>query len=262
MFDEPTIDDFLALIDWHIAKALKSAHQAVDRVTAEFSKAGAFHSSGRIRHSIEAVRTAFDGGVEAVLGELKRTIQKNKLNPKELRQHAEQRLSKFANDAKDVARIDGSMGLDLRPRLAEFDQHLEFALRQFDVGFFDRPEPENPPIANAITIETMTGSVIQQGSPGATQTVQQKVDVKSVTTALNTLESELSRVQIDNTTLTELSADIATIKAQLSKPSPSMRILQEAGRSVRNVIEGIAGGILTPEVIAAVTALGAALGLN
>jgi hypothetical protein len=217
----------------------------VDRVTAEFSKAEAFHSSGRIRHSIEAVRTAFDGGVEAVLGELKRTIQKKKLNPKELRQHAEQPFSKFANGAKDVARIDGSMGLDLRPRLAEFDQHLEFALRQFDVGFFDRPEPENPPIANAITIETMTGSVIQQGSPGATQTVQQKVDVKSVTTALNTLESELSRVQIDNTTLTELRLAVGrsiqhTIAASPGRPGSGAakvgpRPLNDLRVSVRGV---------------------------
>jgi hypothetical protein len=260
MFAEPTINDFVELIDWHIANALKSADRAVNGVRGEFSKAGVFQSGRRIIFSIEAARKEFETGVEAVLGELKRTIRKNKLDPKDLRQHAGERLLKFANDAKAAAKVGGGLG-DVSS-LAAFDEHLKFALRQVDVGFRDPAEPETPPMTNAINIGTMTGSVIHQASPGATQTVEMKVDVNAVSTALSTLESELSKAQIDANAMTELSADTATIKAQLSKPAPSIQILQEAGRSVRNVVEGVAGGLLTPGVIAAVGALGAALGLN
>ena len=138
---------------------------------------------------------------------------------------------------------------------------VKFALRQFDVGFRDPAEPETPPMANATNIGTMTGSVILQASPSATQTVEMKVGVMAISTALSTLEHELSKAQIGANAMTELSADIATIKAQLSKPSPSIRILQESGRSVRNIVEGITAGILTPETIAAVGALATALGL-
>ena len=104
MFAEPTINDFVELIDWHIANALKSADRAVNGVRGEF-KAGVFQSGRRIIFSIEAARKEFEAGVEAVLGELKRTIRKNKLDPKDLRQHAGERLLKFANDAKAAAKV-------------------------------------------------------------------------------------------------------------------------------------------------------------
>jgi hypothetical protein len=54
---------------------------------------------------------------------------------------------------------------------------------------------------------------------------------------------------------TEIMADIDTIRAQLAKPSPNITIVQEAGKSVRNVLEGIAAGLLTPSISAAAFAL-------
>ena len=264
LFAEPSIDDFIAWIDWHIAKALRSASEAVKLVEDQFSEAGAFHRSERIIRSIEAAQKQFEQGVEAVLGELKRTIRKNKMDPKELREHTGQRLLKFASDAKAEAAV--CVGQKLGPvsskLLDEFEQHVKFALRQFDVGNFDPIEPEKPPMANAINIGTMTGSVIQQGSPGATQRAELQLDIKAVTAAVGTLESELSKVHLNEDATAALAADIATIKAQLSKPSPSIRILQETGKSIRNVTEGITGGLLTPGVMAALGALGTALGLN
>jgi hypothetical protein len=251
------------LIESHIDKALKAAVEAVNRVRSQFNGAGRFHSGGRIIHSIETAKREFEAGVDAVLVELERTIHKTQLNPKDLRQQTEQNLLAFAEQAKGAAQVSDAGGFDFNvtERLAAFDRYVAFALKQFDVGLFNRPEPETPPMANAINIGTMTGSVIQQSSPGATQTVELKIDVQAVTAALSTLESELSRTKIDENAMASLLADIATIKAQLSKPSPSVGILQEAGRSVRNVIEGIAAGMLTPEAIAAMTALGASLGL-
>jgi hypothetical protein len=56
--------------------------------------------------------------------------------------------------------------------------------------------------------------------------------------------------------------DLHTIAAQLSKTSPSLVVLQEAGRSLRNIVEGVAAGLMTPGVLAAATALWIALGLG
>jgi hypothetical protein len=258
MFAEPTINDFLELIDWHIARATDCMLRAVNQVAGEFT--GAFHGSRRVLCSIEAALTEFEAGVDATLGELKRVITKTaRLDPHELRQAAAQRLENFAVAAKDAARVD-RYRTEFQGQLAAFDQYLRFALRQFDVGFLDPSEPEVPPVANSINIGTMTGSVIQQGSPGATQTVN--LNIEGALAALHTFESELSKVQIDGRTMNDLAADIATIKAQLSKPSPSVGILQEAGKSLRNVVESIAAGVLTSEVVAAAIALANALGLK
>ena len=144
-----------------------------------------------------------------------------------------------------------------------FDQHLLFAIRQFDVGFFQPAEPEMPGVHNAIiNVGSMIGSTIQQGSPAATQTTQITLKVDLARTALAELESALSNTNLSHTVRDEMLADVRTIGAQLSKPTPSTSIVHEAGRSLRNVVEGVAAGALTQPFITAPTALWSALGLG
>jgi hypothetical protein len=45
------------------------------------------------------------------------------------------------------------------------------------------------------------------------------------------------------------------------KPSPSRSILREAGKSLRSVLEGVAGGMLTPAITTAASSLWSAFGL-
>lgn len=265
MFAEPTIDDFVALIDWHISKAVKAACEEVGRVRDEFKRGGGLQSSRRIIFSIKAAKKEFEAGVDAVLGELRRTIGKNKLDPEQLRQRAADRLVRFVGEAKAAAEVGdaGSMGVDVGDQLAEFDRYLQSALRQFDVGFLDPAEPEVPPVpSNKIIIGNMTGSTIQQGSPGAEQTVEIRIDIQVVEAALAEFESAVTSSPLPASKRDELMADVRTIRAQLAKPSPSGVIIQEAGKSLRNVVEGIAGGMLAPSVTAAAGALWSALGLG
>jgi hypothetical protein len=263
---EPTFDDFADCIDWHVGCAVKRAQEAVNLIRGQFAHAGRFESGARVLNSIEAARREFEAGVETVLGELKRAIIKTRLDQHELRRIAADRLTGFAEKSKVAAHVTGDQATKgtqqhVREQFAAFDQYLQFALRQFDVGFLDPAEPELPPLANnSINVGTMTGSVIQQASPGASQSGDVKVNIEAVTTALRSFESELSKQSFDEGKMAAFAADVATIKAQLTKPSPSMTILHEAGKSIRNVIEGIAASLLTPEFVAVTDALSAVLG--
>ena len=267
MFAEPTVGDFVARIDWHINKALDRAGRAVGMVRGTAAKNGMFGSGNRVISSIDAARAELEVGIDATLGELNRTIRHTNLDGELLRNQAGERLVKFAADIKDAAQL-GDMPNSLGVRkyvdeqFAAFDKHLEFALRQFDVGFHDAPEPELPPMTdNSITVGNMTGN-IQQNSPGATQTFESKMNIAAAQAALQTFESELSKIEVDDRARQDLAADIATIKAQLSKPSPSASILREAAKTVRSVSEGIVAGVLTSPLMQAAIALGTALGLN
>jgi hypothetical protein len=135
-------------------------------------------------------------------------------------------------------------------------------MRQFDVGFFEPLEPEVPRVHNAINIGAMTGSTIQQGSPGANQAVQFLLHIEPARAALAAFETAIQGTSMAPAMVDEIAADVQTIKAQLSKPAPSVSIIQEAGRSLRSVLEGVAGGLLTPAVMAAAPALWSALGLG
>ena len=117
-------------------------------------------------------------------------------------------------------------------------------------------------MANSITVGTMIGSSIAQASPGAKQTVEFTLNIETATTASARFEAAIATTPLPANTVEELKGDIHTIRAQLQKPSPSRLIIQEAGKSLRHVVEGIAGGMLTPTVATTATALWSALGLG
>jgi hypothetical protein len=265
VFARPTINDFYDLIRWHLGKASERASLGVQKVRREFSAAGALDSGRSVIYTFQAARQEFDGGVEAVLGELKRVKRSTKLDSNDLRQAAIGELTNFAMAIKAIAKTpeaSGTMEKFVAEQGQAIDQHLQFAVRQFDIGFFNPTEPEVPPVTNNITVGSMTGSAIQQGSPNAKQTVEFKLDVHTLQKAVADFESALAGAALPKSKLDEILADTGTIRAQLAKPTPSHLIVQEAGKSLRNVIEGVAGGMLTPTVVAAAAALWSALGLG
>jgi hypothetical protein len=99
-------------------------------------------------------------------------------------------------------------------------------------------------LANIISIGSMTGSVIQQGSPGANQAADFVLNVDEAKTALAEFEAALEALALPSDALDDLQGDIATIKSQLAKRQPLRSILTEAGRSIRNITEGLAAGMM------------------
>ena len=298
MFAEPTIDDFQANLRGHLDKATDRAKRAVRQIKSEH---GARHlNSGRtVIRTYDAVKNEFDAGVNAALGELKRAFLKTKLDHGELWRVTEQYLAQFNAEFNKIIktktnRMRGAAALNLTP----FNDDLSFKVRQFKVGKFDPLEPEVsqkaqvpeksevpqkaevpqksevpkksevpqkaevPQESNAINMGSMTGSTIQQGSPNAQQNVRFTLNINSAQMALLNFETEISKLTLSELTRTDINADLHTIRAQLSKSSPTLSIIQECGRTIRDVIEGNTAGALTPSVIAAGKALWSALGVE
>ena len=263
MFADPTINDFLARIDWHIAQAQERAAMVVADLRCRAAAHGAVNSSRTVIFTWEAVRKEFASGVETVLGELHRVIRKTKLDPGELRQHAGQRLMNFVMAAEAVAGTWEAAHLMpgyRKKQVAALNQHLQFALQQFDVGLFVPNEPEVPQVSNAINIGSMTNSAVQQGSPGATQSQSIVIKVDEAKAAIAALEAGHGELNLTAEKLSDLQSDLDTIKAQLAKTAPSHSIVREAARSVRTIVEGAVGGMLTPSIVTAIVALGKATG--
>jgi hypothetical protein len=263
----PTIEDFLGLFDWHISEASRRAEEAICTMRSQQTGIGRLQSGSTVSQSYKIARKEFEAGVEAVLGELKRAVRISDLNRDDLRGHAGQRLLNFATTIKAIAKIPETSlsGVDhiVTEQCAALDKRLDFLLRQFDVGLFNPTEPEGPAVAqNYISIGHMTGSNIQQASPGAKQTLEFNLNIETIKKALTTFESAVTSASLPSDTLADVRADVDTIRAQLAKPSPSKVIIQEAGKSLRNVVEGIAGGMLTPAVTSAAAALWSALSLG
>jgi hypothetical protein len=268
MLREPTIEDFADWVQFHLDKAIKSAHEACQAVERRNNAKGLLRSGNNIIECFDAAYGEFDKGVEAALGALRAAMLKGVPDKTLLRETVEKQLRQFVLDMKHASKapLFREWGL-VPPKVlneyeAEFDKKVDFALRHFDVGHLI-PQPEVPAsISSDIKIENMIGSVIQQGTTGSNQTASVTINFAAARDALKTLEKTLSEHPAPPEAAAEIEPEIQTIKAQLAKAQPSVAILREAGRSLRSISEGVAGGLLAPHVLTAIGALLSLLGLH
>jgi hypothetical protein len=121
-------------------------------------------------------------------------------------------------------------------------------------------EPELPQVSKEVNISTMINSAVQQGSPEARQSQDVTIKVEEAKVAIAAIEAHMSTLKLPADELSNLQGELDTIKIQIAKPAPSHTILIEAAGTVRNIVEGAIGGMLTAPLMAAAVALGKALG--
>ncbi len=120
----------------------------------------------------------------------------------------------------------------------------------------DKPTEHFPP-ANNISVQYMIGSQIQQGSPGATQslTVASQGGIEGLEAFINSLKQSVDHLELDEEQRAELEADIQTIEAQIASPKPKQEVLRPGLESIRRILEGSASAAVASPLTATVTAL-------
>lgn len=110
----------------------------------------------------------------------------------------------------------------------------------------DKPTQHFLPV-NIINIGSMNNSVIQQGTTNSTQTVTIKAEnIADLKSFLLDLKVSLQKMQLSMESQNEVLAEIATLEAQANSPKPKRTIIGEALKSLRSVLEGVAGNVATP----------------
>jgi hypothetical protein len=264
VFSEPTINDHLDKIRRTLSAEIDGLQSSLARIYSDHAARGILTSSMTVQRVwAETVKSSV-AGIEKALWELQRTIQATKLTPKDVRDHTVSELENFKLQLEAIAReksnvVQGGMESFMDRESTKLREDLRFMIRQFDVGFFQSSQGEAKMTTNnSITVHSLVGN-ISQNSPNSKQSTN--IDVGELRNALSSFSEALKAAALPSEKLDEILSDVATIHAQLSKQSPSGGIIQEAGKSIRNVIEGVAGGLLTPQVGVAAVALFRAVGL-
>lgn len=124
----------------------------------------------------------------------------------------------------------------------------------------DKPTQYFPPV-NIINVHQMHGSVIQQGTTNSAQTVQltnaKKIEIDQF---INKLKNALPELALTPDANSEVSADIATIEAQVGCERPKAGIIRDSLLSIQRVLEGAAGAILAQQLLPYIPVLLASVG--
>lgn len=139
--------------------------------------------------------------------------------------------------------IDGVIAT-VRNKILDFTLELE---RQGILGEGMTFTPKEKKAANSITynvnIEYMTGSQLQQGTTGSTQTYKaQSTDLSAVAEFVERLLPNIGELS-DATDREQIQSDLETIRSQLKAPTPKTGMIRECLNSVRTVLEGTTGNL-------------------
>lgn len=115
---------------------------------------------------------------------------------------------------------------------------------------------EHFPAINMIHIENMTNSAIQQGASNSNQSIifseNNKRDLITVIEELSKIKDKLFS---DKDQTDELEAELNTLQSQVESPKPKKIIISESLKTIRNLIEGVAGNMIAPSVIELINGL-------
>jgi hypothetical protein len=134
-----------------------------------------------------------------------------------------------------TARINGA-GIDA----------IEGAQRQPDKPSANFPLATYNIVYNTMHVGTMQNSPVQQGGAQSTQqqtTTYNDNQIADLSRLVNELASHLGELPLDATQKRKVDAQLATLTAQLSD-EPDPVIVRQAGRTLRNILEGTIGSLL------------------
>jgi hypothetical protein len=98
---------------------------------------------------------------------------------------------------------------------------------------------------NTINVHHMVSSTIQQGGAGATMTTTYSVEaVENLGKLVAVFESQLGELKLDEAKERAARTQVATIKVQLADGKPDPVIVNQAGRTLRNITEGAIGSLV------------------
>jgi len=108
----------------------------------------------------------------------------------------------------------------------------------------NEPTEHFPPAISIVNVHgNIIGSAIQSGSPGARQEVAAEISIGDVRDFLAQLEKSVPELNLREDESQELTAEIATIKAQVASPKPKKNIIREGLGSIRTILEGAGGNL-------------------
>lgn len=235
---EKRLDNLLATAEREVQMGFRTA-------TAQAAGGWKLQSSGHLRTKISVLGDAMDRFAESAASDAE-AIESRGDASGPFYEGAITKLIQLKLRSLDDLRkkSDWAVPSALAAMLSEAETRYEFARKKLEdhrAGF-----GRSQPATSSVSIQAGPGSIVQANSPGASAHVN--INIEAVGPALADLEAVFASASIGQQHRAEIDAQIATIRAQLTAPSPSAGVLRESGRTLRAVLENLAASAAQPFV--------------
>ncbi len=170
-------------------------------------------------------------------------------------------MAKFGLDLSGyrevIARLE-SFGIVEAPTIEAHNGclHIDPTIVQV-VHQLDHPtEVSGSGVTNAIFVQEMNQSVIQQGNVGSNQDVRfGEADAEALAGLIAEVRKILPELGLGHEDAQVVVEDVDTIERQVRSPRPKRSVVKECLTSLRTIMEGAAGGAASTGVVEAITAI-------
>lgn len=149
----------------------------------------------------------------------------------------------------------------IKQEMRPIREALEHDLRDFQAQLW-RPRSQGKAASvthNTVNVHGSTVGSIQQAGDGAMQTATVHLNVGAVQTALDEFVTALDASGLPDEVRHAAMIEVETIRPQLKKPAPNVSIVREGLHTLRNIVEGVAAGLLSTKLTTLLLAAGIAL---
>lgn len=118
----------------------------------------------------------------------------------------------------------------------------------------DEPTEYFPPVINILNVGSITGSQVQQaGHSSSLVATVSSTEAEDLRKLVALLREQLAQLG-EGPQMADLRAQIGTLDAQLQSQTPNRTIVRESLRSVRSILEGMAGGLIASGLLTQIQA--------
>lgn len=120
----------------------------------------------------------------------------------------------------------------------------------------EKPTEYFPPTINIINVHKMENSLIQQNTSHSTQQATFSLqNIQDISEFVKLLERKITQLNVSVDELSEIQADIATLKAHVNSKKPKFNVIKESLLSIKKILEGATGSIVASEFLRNLTTI-------
>ena len=220
---------------------------------AEFSAAGLLRSGSRLKRQAQVRNEHLFRLVEWCLTEVQSLPGKASMHWNEHSHTVRGSLAAFMSESRgavvsEVGTSGAAATQAIEAILSAADTNAQAELDEFEAGVW---RPRMPSMGtsvtnNNLTVSNSTVGNIQQAGDHAYQQGTSAMSIDATRQALDAFDHAVFQADLSEQIKDALRAEIETIRPQLKKDTPNATILRESLKTLRNVVEGIAAGAVTP----------------
>jgi len=132
---------------------------------------------------------------------------------------------------------------------------LDWILNLESEGIFgedlDFTKEEKESVKNiTFNINHIENSQIQNDANNSIQVMyRQEFDLEKLREFINEIKSSLNNLEVSENDKNELNSEVNTIESQINSPKPKHSIIRESLKTIRHILEGVAGSVIAAELL-------------